>query len=204
MDDDDGTAAAPQNDGIAVVDVDEDGDLDCVFGEWNGDAQLVLRLSNTSIANPSALGIGRINEVLAVDVDHDGDEDLVIDHLISPSPAKHEIVLMLNHQRQIHAGNEPMIGTTWQMDSWSLAPDVRYVVNFLSLDKLSKRIETPFGFLGLDPAKSLALLPIVLSATATTPARCAGLRDRACRARARSSPVRPSVPSCSAAGLLCR
>ncbi|MCA8968688.1 MAG: VCBS repeat-containing protein [Planctomycetes bacterium] len=153
--------------GIAVFDADEDGDVDVVFGEWDGDAQLILQLSKSSVSNPVALGVGKINQLHCADVDQDGDVDLVLDHAIAPSPIKYELVLMLNHQRQVHAATDPMIGATWQLDSWSLAPTARYVVNFLSLDKLAKRVATPLGFLGLDPAKSVALLPIVMDSTAT-------------------------------------
>lgn len=153
--------------GIAAFDADEDGDVDVVFGEWERDAQLVIQMSKTAVANPVALGIGKINALYAADVDQDGDVDLMLDHTIAPSPYKFELVLMLNHQRQVHAGADPMIGMTWQLDSWSLAPTARFVVNFLSLDKLGQRVETPLGFLGIDSAKSVALLPLDMGATMT-------------------------------------
>ncbi|MEM7203540.1 MAG: VCBS repeat-containing protein [Planctomycetota bacterium] len=152
----------------ALGDIDEDGDLDLVFGTWN-DTPLQIYLNDgtgqftldASRAPPEELDATR--NVAFADIDDDGDLDLVLGNQWTGTTQNRSRVYA-NLHRQTHAFAAPRIGSPWAVDLFSqpgygTATDLGFTIIG------SARGATPLGVLGvlqIDPAGSAAVGPVLL------------------------------------------
>ena len=73
--------------GVAVLDADEDGQFDLVYGNWNGPHRLFLNRGDRfeNIAPSSMETPSRIRTVIAADFDNDGYEELFWNNIGEPN-----------------------------------------------------------------------------------------------------------------------
>ena len=147
---------------LALGDIDGDGDLDIVAGNW-GQESLYLNDGQGTFTDATATrgpaDPGDITLSLALgDVDGDGDLDIVAGN------NSHQSRLYLNLQRELHAINAPQVGQPYSLDAY-----MRYgtsnVVNLAAvyLSTASASIALPpFGTLGIDPALAVPFPTLIV------------------------------------------
>ncbi|NDJ53053.1 MAG: CRTAC1 family protein [Chloroflexi bacterium] len=70
--------------GVAVLDANDDGQLDLVYGNWEGPHRLYVRSSEsqfTNIAPPEMQAPSRVRTVIAADFDNDGHEEVFFNNI---------------------------------------------------------------------------------------------------------------------------
>ena len=170
---------------IALADLDEDGDLDLVVGNWGHWVS-----HSKAVADPSKLylndGKGRFRDmtstrgpltfggtraVLCADLDRDGDLDLVLGNaggmpFVFTAPYQNQ--LFTNLHRQIDARSDPAIGKPYRLEVYALPGYSRAsqaAVPIVGLLPLNPRFRIPpFGWLGLHPSGSIILPPLSIAA----------------------------------------
>ena len=137
--------------GAHMIDVDEDGDLDVVVGNFNGNVGLFLNDGKGVFSDASSRIAGSTNNILNIasgDVDRDGDADLVFAGWGQPNG------VLFNHEGQLYSDAAPAIGKVWSLDvyaqpGYSKFPQGGAVL--LGSGELKPRVNTPFGYLGIAP-----------------------------------------------------
>lgn len=154
---------AADDDQVELRDLDADGDLDIAFGRSG--IPLRFHLNDGAgffVGSPAEFctaPLGNINfysRFELADLDADGDDDLVFtvdrrDHMFA------------NLRWQIDAPSAPRLGAPFRLDVYAAggtAPVVETVLPFLSAATSS--VPTPFGRLGIDLGRSVALAPFVI------------------------------------------
>ena len=99
---------------LTLADLEEDGDLDIVFGRSSGSStKLFLNEGNATFSNGDArlpsIQVGDVTSVLATDLDRDGDLELVL-----ASSFKGPVILV-NLHRQLDAGLYPILGRDYEL-----------------------------------------------------------------------------------------
>ena len=74
--------------GVAVLDANQDGVLDIVYGNWQGPHRMFVQMSTGAfedIATPQLASPSQIRTVIAADFDNDGYEELFFNHIGEPN-----------------------------------------------------------------------------------------------------------------------
>ena len=147
---------------VAVIDIDEDGDPDLVFGSpytrdriYHNDGAGTFTDVTTTVLGPAWQSGSAFIEF--GDLDGDGDQDLIAGYR-----------LFTNLQRQLDAPAPPQIGQSYTYDIYARhgAPHAFDVaLPFVSLAPAAIALP-PFGWVGIDPTQAVAL-PLVTVPPAT-------------------------------------
>lgn len=139
---------------LALGDIDGDGDLDLVTGNWGQD-RLYLNdgqgtFADVTVTRGPTIVTSDITFSLALgDVDGDEDLDMVVGNNLSNQSRLH-----LNLQRELHAPNAPHVGQPYSLDAYmrhGTSSIVNLAAVYLSTASASMALP-PFGTLGIDPA----------------------------------------------------
>jgi hypothetical protein len=74
--------------GVAVLDVDGDGRLDLVYGNWEGPHRLYVQNKNGHFTDTASGGLAtpsRVRTVLAADFDNDGQDEIFFNNILEPN-----------------------------------------------------------------------------------------------------------------------
>jgi hypothetical protein len=186
--------------GFAVVDFDRDGDLDAVLPGTtfvnDGSGTFAARANSygtffehlvdlDGTLTPVTGETGRIaigsdyhqwswsqeHTTLPVDVDRDGDLDVVVASIIAPYRPYHFGAIqgvLFNLQRQLFAPRLARLGLPWLLEIQARSPGAIAAV-MLGGAELAPRLDLPpLGALGVDPATAV-VLPLVTAGTAPSP-----------------------------------
>jgi hypothetical protein len=165
---------------LLAVDIDRDGDLDVVAStirvtggpyQWGGGASLhVNQGAGTFVAQVFETSPDHGRTCAAGDVDGDGDVDVLVGNkpaLIGTQQKPGQTRLYANLQRHVSADDEPRVGSSFQVKTWSRPASVAapmLTVTFFGLGLLATPFEfAPLGVVRLDPG-----LVVPLAAGLTT------------------------------------
>ncbi len=146
--------------GVALGDLDEDGDLDLVFGQGRALNEVYLNDGTGQFMLSPRLprDIDNTAAIILSDLDQDGDLDLLATESALGSTNR----LYFNLLRQVSAPRKAPIGFPYQLTFYAeagLASSPRMVYSFISTLPLQPRILLPYGAWGLDPAMTIELPP---------------------------------------------
>ena len=147
---------------VALGDVDSDGDLDMVLGNWSQQNRLYVNNGTGTFTDATAsrmpVADDMTNAVALGDVDGDGDLDLVIGNW------SQQTLLYMNLLRQLDAPYVLRVGRNYQLDAYSRhGPATTTEIAFPFLSTGTANIPfPPFGTVGIDLTQMIALPPFVV------------------------------------------
>ena len=154
---------------VALGDVDGDGDLDLVFGNWGpagGQNLLFLNDGKGSFTDATASRLPKDSDgtyaVAVGDVDGDGDLDLVFGNWGTLFLQQNR--LYLNLDRHLHAPSPAILGKSYQLDFYAkpgYATSYHLVVPFVAMAEKKTKFAV-FGTFGLDLAQTIVLPLMVI------------------------------------------
>ncbi len=156
--------AAQTTQALALGDVDRDGDLDLVVGNytdsfWSSRTLLYLNNGTGTFTDAAARLPSNYDQTVAValgDMDRDGDPDLVIANYRQ----QHRLLVNLLHH--IHAPTVLHVGRIYRLDAYARYGQATAALPYFSLATATIPIP-PVGTIGIDPAQAIQLPPFPIS-----------------------------------------